>query len=127
MFIDEAIQLEMSLIAEDDFSKKIRIIFKFWLSPIHVHTTLLVVKQLQFLRQFGFVRISAKIILQNSPQRCHRDAQRLSKTIRERHIWAFFNCSLSGSNILVTTDTSLSQWYGIIFYFACVFKFFTHI
>ena len=33
LFIDEAIQPEMSLIAEDDFSIKIRIIFKLLLSP----------------------------------------------------------------------------------------------
>ena len=46
LFIDEAIQPEMNLIAEDDFSIKVRIIFKF-----------LVVKRLQFLRQFDFVRI----------------------------------------------------------------------
>ena len=52
VFIDEAIQPEMSLIAEDDLSIKIRIIF-----PIHEHTTLLVVKRLQFLRQFDFVRM----------------------------------------------------------------------
>ena len=35
LFIDEAIQPEMSLIAEDDFSINIRIIFKLLLSPIH--------------------------------------------------------------------------------------------
>ena len=55
LFIDEAIQLEMSLIAEDDFSIKIQIIFKLLLSPIHEHTTLLVVKPLQFLRQLDVV------------------------------------------------------------------------
>ena len=53
--MDEAIQTEMSLIAEDDFSIKIRIIFKFLLSPIHEYTTLLAVKRLQFLHQFDFV------------------------------------------------------------------------
>ena len=37
----------MSLIAEADFSIKIRIIFKLLLSPIHEHTTLLVAKRLQ--------------------------------------------------------------------------------
>ena len=34
LFIDEAIQPEISLIAEDDFSIKIRIIFQLLLSPI---------------------------------------------------------------------------------------------
>ena len=57
LFIDEAIQPEMSLIAEDDFSIKIQIIFKLLLSPIHEHTTVLVVKRLQFWRQFDFVRM----------------------------------------------------------------------
>ena len=55
--MDEAIPLEMSLIAEDELSIKIRIIAKLLLSPSHEHTTLLVVKRLQFLRQFDFVRI----------------------------------------------------------------------
>ena len=50
--------------------------------------------QLQFLRQFDFVRMWARIISQNSPRR-HRDTQRLRSTC-ERHIWAFFNWSLSG-------------------------------
>ena len=45
------IQPEMSLIAEDNFSIKIRIIFKLLLSLINEHSTLLVVKRLQFLRQ----------------------------------------------------------------------------
>ena len=56
LFIDEAILPEMSLIAEYDYSIKIRIIFKLLLRPIHEHTTLLVVK-FQFLRQFDFVRM----------------------------------------------------------------------
>ena len=55
LFIDETIQPEMSLIAEDDFTIKVRIIFKLLLSSIQEHTTLLVVKRLQFLRQFDFV------------------------------------------------------------------------
>ena len=57
LFAGEAIKSEMSLIAEVDFALKIRIIFKLLLSPIHEHTTLLVVKRLQFLRQFDFVRM----------------------------------------------------------------------
>ena len=56
LFIDEAIQPVMSLIAEEDFLIKIRIILKLLLSPIREHTTLLVVKRRQFLRQFDFVR-----------------------------------------------------------------------
>ena len=42
-------------IFEDDFSIKIRI--KFLLSPIHEHMTLLLVKRLQLLHQFQFVRM----------------------------------------------------------------------
>ena len=84
IFIDEAIQPEMSLIAEEDFSIKIRVIFKLLLSPIHQHRILLVVKRLQILRQD-----QAKIISQNSPQWRHRDAKRLRTTV-ERHIWVFF-------------------------------------
>ena len=55
LFNDEAIQQEMSLIVEDDFLIKIRIIFKLLLIPIHEHTALLVVKRLQFLRHIDFV------------------------------------------------------------------------
>ena len=50
---------------------------------------LLVVKRLQFLRQFDYVSMQAKIISQNSPQRRHRAAHR-SRTTCERHFWAFF-------------------------------------
>ena len=57
LFIDEAIQPEMSIITEVDFSIKIRIMFKLLLSPIHEHTTLLVVKRLHYLRQFDFVSL----------------------------------------------------------------------
>ena len=59
LFIDEAIQPAMSIIAEDEFSIKIRIIFKLLLSLIHEHMTLPVDKRLQFLREFDFVRILA--------------------------------------------------------------------
>ena len=54
---DAYFQQEMSLIAEDDFSIKIRTIIKLLLSSIHEHTTPLVVKRLKFLRQFDFVRM----------------------------------------------------------------------
>ena len=57
LFIDEAILPEMSLMAEDDFSIKIRIFFKLLLSLIYVHTTHLMVKWPQFLHQFDLVRM----------------------------------------------------------------------
>lgn len=44
LLIDEAIQVEMSIVAEDAFSMKFQIIFKLLLSSIHV------IKQLQFFR-----------------------------------------------------------------------------
>ena len=52
LFIDEAIQPEMSLIAEDDFSIKIRIIFKLLLSPIHKDTILVANLIIEFVLNF---------------------------------------------------------------------------
>lgn len=57
LIIDEAIQPEVILIARDDFSIKIRIIFQLLLSPIDENTRLLVVKRLLFLCQFNLVRM----------------------------------------------------------------------
>ena len=106
---------ENSLIAEDDFSIKIRIIFKLFLSPIHEHTTLLVIKRLQFLRQFDFVRIQAKIISQNSLQRRHRDAQCLKRRVRD---------TFGLSSQMPRRQQYSRHWYGNILYCTYGFKFF---
>uniref|UniRef100_A0A0K2UHR4 Uncharacterized protein n=1 Tax=Lepeophtheirus salmonis TaxID=72036 RepID=A0A0K2UHR4_LEPSM len=85
LLVNKAIAPKMCLIAEDDFMLNIRIIFEFSFSPFYQFLTFEVVKRLQLLCQLDLIGVYAKMFSQNSPLRCHRDAQRL-RTARKRQI-----------------------------------------
>ena len=99
----------MSFIAEDDFSMKFLIFFKLCQSTIGEVSAFQMIKWLQFLSQFNFECMQAKIFSHNTPQCRLSDAQFL-RTTWNRLIWLILNRCTTAA--IISSLRAIRRLYG---------------